>query len=92
MVIEMKKNNLEDVNIMEGIDFKANQKRMRMRKAIEKQNKIDKRNDLIVKGILISLGIALLIVLGIWNKQLTDDALESCQNVGHSYEYCVAHL
>lgn len=84
------KEKVESINMMEGIDFKANQ--MRMRKAIEKQNKIDKRNDLIVKAILIGLIIALFIILAIWNRNLTNSALESCQNIGNSYEYCMAHL
>lgn len=86
----MKKNKMEEVNIMEGIDFKANQ--MRLRKAIEKQNKINRRNDCIVKCVLISLVIALLVVIGIWNKKLSSDALESCQNIGNSYEFCQANL
>lgn len=85
-----KKEKVESINIMEGIDFKENQ--MRMRKAIEKQNKIDKRNDVIVKAILTGLVIALFIILVIWNRNLTNSALESCQNIGNSYEYCMAHL
>ena len=77
---------MNEVNIMEGIDFKANKERIRSKKRRSKRvNKI--LNIAIIFGIIIAL-VGILYI----NKNLTDSAMESCQNLGHSYNYCVAHV
>lgn len=77
---------MNEVNIMEGIDFKANKERIRSKKRRSKRvNKI--LNIAIIFGIIIAL-VGILYI----NKNLTDSAMKSCQNLGHSYNYCIAHV
>lgn len=77
---------MNEVNIMEGIDFKANKERIRSKKSKEKKvNKI--LNWIIIIGLIIAV-IGILFI----NKNLTDSAMESCQAKGHSYNYCIAHV
>ena len=76
---------MNEVNIMEGIDFKANKERIRSKKSKEKRvNKI--LNWIIIIGLIIAV-IGILFI----NKNMTDSAIESYQKVGHSYNYCIAH-
>lgn len=77
---------MEDVNVMPGIDFKANKERIRNKKRkIRRINKI--LNGAIIVGLLIGV-IGILIL----NKNMTDSAMESCQELGNTYEYCIAHV
>ena len=70
---------MNEVNIMSGIDFKANQKRVRER--IMKRKKEKKRWNTIVGVLVVILIIGLLFL----NKKMSDSALSSCQNNGHGY-------
>lgn len=77
---------MEDINIMPGIDFKANKERIRSKKRkIRRINKI--LNGAIIVGLLVGV-IGILIL----NKNMTDSAMESCQELGNTYEYCIAHV
>lgn len=77
---------MEDINIMPGIDFKANKERIRSKKRKEKRiNKI--LNIAIIVGLLIAV-IGVLFI----NKKMTDSALVNCQNLGNDYNYCISHL
>lgn len=77
---------MEDVNVMPGIDFKANKEKIRNKKRKEKKiNKI--LNGAIIIGSLIAI-IGILFI----NKNMTDSALESCLNLGNNYNYCTSRL
>lgn len=77
---------MNEVNIMSGIDFKTNQKRVRER--IMKRKKEQKRQNIIIGVLVVILIIGLLIL----NKKMSDSALSSCQNKGHNYGYCINHI
>ena len=77
---------MNEVNIMSGIDFKANQKRVRER--IMKRKKEQKRWNIII-GILV---VILIIGLLFLNKKMSDSALSSCQTKDNSYEFCINHI
>lgn len=77
---------MNDINVMPGIDFKANKERIRSKKRkIRRINKI--LNGAIIVGLLIGV-IGILII----NKNMTDSAMESCQELGNTYEFCIAHI
>lgn len=77
---------MNDINVMPGIDFKANKERIRSKKRkIRRINKI--LNIAIIVGLLVGV-IGILIL----NKNMTDSAMESCQKLGNTYEYCIAHV
>ena len=77
---------MNDINVMPGIDFKANKERILNKKRKEKRiNKI--LNGAIIVGLLIGV-IGILIL----NKNMTDSAMESCQELGNTYEFCIAHI
>ena len=80
---------MEDIKLI-NIDFRANQRKVRER--IEKEQKKERKmnkilNIAIITGLLI--GVAFVLML---NKNMTDSAMESCQNMGNTYEYCIAHI
>lgn len=77
---------MNEVNIMPGIDFKANQKRVRER--IMKRKKEQKRWNIIIGVLVVILIIGLLFL----NKKMSDSALKSCQANGNSYVYCINHI
>ena len=77
---------MEDINIMPGIDFKANKERIRSKKRKEKRI-----NKILNGAIFIGLAILVIGILMI-NKNMTDSAMESCQELGNTYEYCIAHI
>ena len=77
---------MEDINIMPGIDFKANKERIRSKKRKEKRI-----NKILNIGIFIGLSILVVGILMI-NKNMTDSAMESCQELGNTYEFCIAHV
>lgn len=80
---------MEDIKLI-GIDFRANQRKVRER--IEKEQKKERKmnkilNIAIITGLLI--GVAFVLML---NKNMTDSAMKSCQGKGNTYEYCIAHV
>ena len=77
---------MENINIMPGIDFKANKERMRSKKRKEKRI-----NKILNGAIFIGLAILVIGILMI-NKNMTDSAMESCQELGNTYEFCIAHV
>lgn len=77
---------MENINIMPGIDFKANKERILNKK--RKEKRINK-----ILNIAIIIGLAIFVIgILILNKELTNSALESCQKLGNTYEYCIAHI
>lgn len=77
---------MNEINVMPGIDFKSNKERIRNKKRkIRRINKI--LNGAIIVGLLVGV-IGILIL----NKNMTDSAMESCQELGNTYEYCIAHV
>lgn len=77
---------MNEVNIMSGIDFKANQKRVRER--IMKRKKEKERWNIIIGVLVVILIIGLLFL----NKKMSDSALSSCQAKNNSYGYCINHI
>ena len=77
---------MNDINIMPGIDFKANKERIRSKKRKEKRI-----NKILNGAIIVGLAILVIGILMI-NKNMTDSAMESCQELGNTYEYCIAHV
>lgn len=77
---------MEDINIMPGIDFKANKERI-----LNKKRKEKRINKILNGAIFIGLAILVIGILMI-NKNMTDSAMESCQELGNTYEYCIAHV
>ena len=77
---------MNDINVMPGIDFKANKERI-----LNKKRKERKINKILNIGIFIGLAILVIGILMI-NKNMTDSAMESCQELGNTYEYCIAHV
>lgn len=77
---------MEDINVMPGINFKANKEKIRARKIKE-----NKKNKMFKTAMVIILAVAVIGILFI-NKNMTDSAMESCQNMGNTYEYCIAHI
>lgn len=77
---------MENINVMPGIDFKANKERI-----LNKKRKERKINKILNIGIFIGLAILVVGILMI-NKNMTDSAMQSCQDLGNTYEYCIAHV
>ena len=80
---------MEDIKLI-GIDFRANQRRIR-NEILKKEKKERKINKLLNGAIFLGLAVAVIGILFI-NKNMTDSAMESCQNMGNTYEYCIAHI
>ena len=80
-----KKEKVEDINVMEGIDFEKNQRKTRR---IQERLKKEKRNQAIFYTIVIILIVLiLLIILG----RMETKAIESCMELGQSREWCEVH-
>ncbi len=77
---------MEDISIMPGIDFKANKKRILNKK--RKEERINKILNISLFIGLIILAIGILMI----NKNMTDSAMNNCQKLGNTYEYCIAHI
>lgn len=80
---------MEDIKLI-GIDFRANQRRIR-NEILKKEKKDRKINKLLNGAIFLGLAVAVIGILFI-NKNMTDSAMESCQELGNTYEYCIAHV
>jgi len=76
---------MRDIEII-NIDFKANKERIRARKRKE-----NRKNKTFKIGMGVIVAVAVIGILFI-NKNLTDNAMESCQKLGHSYNYCISHI
>lgn len=77
-----KKEKLEDINVMEGIDFEKNQRRIqRLEKRIKKQK-------LMNKIFYISIAILLIAIIFIVYDRLGREAYNNCIDNGYSREYC----
>ena len=77
---------MNDINVMPGIDFKANKEKIRSKKRKEKRI-----NKILNIGIFVGLAILVVGILMI-NKNMTDSAMQSCQDLGNTYDYCIAHI
>ena len=77
---------MEDINIMPGIDFKANKERI-----LNKKRKEKRINKILNGAIIVGLAILVIGILMI-NKNMTDSAMQSCQDLGNTYDYCIAHI
>ena len=80
---------MEDIKLI-GIDFRANQRRIR-NEILKKEKKERKINKILNIAIVVGLLVGVAFVLK-FNKNLTDSAMESCQTKGNTYEYCIAHI
>lgn len=81
-----KKEKLEDIDVMEGIDFEKNQRRIQR---LEKRIKKEKR----LKTILyILIAILIILSLGIALERSRKEAYKSCVNNGMSAEWCEVHV
>lgn len=82
---------LEDINVMEGIDFKTNQKISKINDELRKNYKKEKRKERIIMIIstlaIIITTIALIKGLIIINKE-DKKAKENCMNKGYNQAYC----
>lgn len=76
---------MRDIEII-NIDFKANKERIKARKRKE-----NRKNKMFKIGMGVIVAVAVIGILFI-NKNLTDNAMESCRKLGHSYNYCIAHI
>lgn len=80
----MKKN--KEVEIMEGIDFKSNQ--IRMRKEIERVNKQQKVEQILFVFIALAIMVGTMTILSHMDKT----AIKKCVNAGNSQYYCEKHI
>lgn len=81
-----KKEKLEDIDVMEGINFEKNQRRIQR---LEKRIKKEKR----LKTILyILIAILIILSLGIALERSRKEAYKSCVNNGMSAEWCEVHI
>lgn len=77
-----KKEKLEDIDVMEGIDFEKNQRRIqRLEKRIKKQK-------LMNKIFYISITLLLIAIIFIVYDRLGREAYNNCIDKGYSREYC----
>ena len=61
------------------------------RKQIAINNKKQERKQTIAKILSVGIiGLAIIVLL-IANARMTDKYMESCQEAGHSYNYCIEH-
>ena len=80
------KEKLEDINVMEGIDFEKNQKKI---KTFEQRKRKEKRIQNIIYGLICTIIIILILFILIAMKK---DAYTSCVDNGMSAEWCEAHI
>lgn len=86
---------LEDINVMEGIDFKTNQKISRINDELRKQYKKEKLKERITMIISVIAIIITIIatIKGIMIINTEDDkAKENCMNKGYSEQYCLKQI
>ena len=90
----MKKEIKDEVNIMEGIDFKTNQKKVRKQiktRTIQRKEQLRKLNRRL--NISLILVVSLLLVLFVkfctYLSNASDEAYKSCLEKGYDVNYCV---
>jgi uncharacterized integral membrane protein len=81
----MAKEKLQDIDVMQGIDFKTNQKRVR---ELEQRKKERKRKQIIFNVIFVVLVIMILFII---MDRMRTKAIESCMELGQSREWCEVH-
>lgn len=82
----MKKNKVEEINIMQGINFRSNQERMREMYA--RQRKQQQKETILTFFIGIVIVVMTITLLG----YMTDKEVDKCVNAGHSETYCQVGL
>lgn len=88
----IKKEVLEEIDLMQGIDFKANQVRMREHKERLERLKREQRKETILATFIAIVIVVMTIALLVIDRNITEDAKESCMNVGHSENYCLSKI
>jgi hypothetical protein len=81
-----KKEKVEDINVMEGIDFEKNQRRTRR---IQERLKKEKRKQTIFYTIIIMLIVLILLII---SGRMKTKAIKSCMELGQSREWCEVHV
>lgn len=81
---ETKKINLEEIDVMQGIDFKANQERMR--EEIKRIKKEQKKETILFY--FIAAVILLLTVISI--SKTSEQFVNNCTSKGYSESYCIS--
>ena len=81
-----KKEKLEDINVMEGIDFEKNQRRTRRIQAREKKEK--RLYTVMYVLIAIAILLGLIIILELSSRK----AFKSCIENGMSAKWCEVHV
>ena len=86
---------LEDINVMEGIDFKLNQKLMRAndraRQEYIKVKRKEQFNKKLYKTLTITaiILVAIVLIIGFIKTSKEDKtSIENCMNKGYSQTYC----
>lgn len=71
---------------MNEIDFKSNKQKTRelLKARMKKAEKQEKRNDLMVKAVIV---LSLIMFLVVYSK-MTNDAIKDCINNGNTKQYC----
>ena len=81
-----KKEKLEDINVMEGIDFEKNQRRTRrINERIKKEKRL---HNILYAAIAIALILGILLLL----QAMSRKAYKSCVENGMSAEWCEVHV
>lgn len=83
---ENKKERLEEVNIMQGIDFKSNQARMREQaKRLQREQRKERVLAFFIGAVIVIMTCTLL-------NYMNNGSLEKCEKAGNSKEYCMVKL
>lgn len=82
----MKKNRVEEINIMQGINFRSNQERMREMYA--RQRKQQQKETILT----FFIGIVIVVMTAMLLGYMTDKEVDKCVNAGHSETYCQVGL
>ena len=82
---------LEDINIMNGIDFRLNQRlqkieedQRRLKQKVRRKNKL--QNTLLTITLILAMGITIMLAMMLWND--TDKSIDDCISKGYSRPYC----
>lgn len=90
----MKKEIKEEVNIMEGIDFKTNQKKVRKQiktRTIQRKEQLRKLNRRLNVSLILLVIVTITLIVMIWNylHKTSDDIYKNCLEKGYDVNYCV---
>lgn len=81
----MAKEKLQDIDVMQGIDFKTNQKRVRELEQRKKERK--RKQSMFTVGIILLVVFILLVIM----ERSRIKAVNSCMELGQSREWCEVH-